>query len=533
MPRAARPFFPTLATLCSPSTGILALLCAFGFGLRLWRALHADWYWDEGYLADVAWDLGRFQRPRSGALWFNGFLPLTTSWLAPLTAAPFTWLFSSPLLAVRVWASFCGAVTVAFTGLAGRRLGGRRLGLVAAGLLAVGGFPVALGGLALYHSLSAGLAMAALWLASPVPDGGWEAPDWAPLAMAGLSVVGCYWMWWLPLVMLLASAGRGRDEGWSRWGPRLAWAFGPAAAWLGLAFAIGGRDAWGMFLRLASYTKSGFHLPYLEHLALAFPMAVLGLAGLAALGRRHAWVLAAVGLGLADQIRQRGSLEGSPYVLLPLLPWFCVGLAAGLEALDRMAPRVRWLGWILALAVVGSANMTGIQILSVPTRAGEELAAFIDAQHCGQDSVVGIPSVDWRLRSACRPVEYCQAAAARGWSGLYLPAGLSPQTFAYDPSLEKARFLVVGRAHYDFLFTVTHLPLEALVAEYEGWPTVFENPNFRVYANPRFGYARHPDTRILLRGELYRAAASDAAALGRPDWADFARRRAAQAGWEP
>ena len=503
---------------------LLALALA-GLGLRLWRALHAHWYWDEGYMAEMAQDLGALQRPHIGALWSNGVMPLTASWLAPLSAAPFTWVLPDALLAVRVWAALLGAVAIVFAGLAGKRWGGWSLGLTAAALLALGPLPVALGGLGLYHALGAALGVAALWAALPAPPGERETAPGLAWALAGWAVAACYWMWWLPVALVLVPAGR-RPLAWP-W--RLALGWGPLLVVVAAAFALGGRDSLAMAWAMAHYTRRGLSWADLGHSVVLFPALWLGLAGVVRLDRRRAWMGVAVFLGWADLLRQRGSLYGSPYALLPLLPWACLGLAAWAQRLGRLFPRGAWLGAALGLAALWPRPLFWIDRLSVPPPMARNLQAYLRAQHCGQDTVVGMGCVDWRLRAVCRPVELSQAAAARGWSGGLLPAGLTPAAFALDARLQDARYLVISEQDFTNLFLTPHLALEALVAEFQGWPLVFANPAFRVYANPRRGARRDPAVRILFDPALYRQAAVDAQALGHPEWAAFALKRAAAA----
>ncbi|MGH7441458.1 MAG: hypothetical protein ACREKE_02165, partial [bacterium] len=67
----------------------LAAIVLLGLAWRIHVALTAPWYWDEGYVAELAHALGSFARPHVGGLWEDGFLPLSTSVLAPLSAMPF------------------------------------------------------------------------------------------------------------------------------------------------------------------------------------------------------------------------------------------------------------------------------------------------------------------------------------------------------------------------------------------------------------------------------------------------------------
>jgi hypothetical protein len=500
----------------------LALIILAGVALRLWRAWHAAWYWDEGYLTEISGDLARGLRPRSGALWFNGLLPLTTSWLAPLSAAPFHWLVPGPgLWAVRVWACTLESVSLLAVARIGWALGGPVAGLGAAAVLALGPLPVTLGSLGLYHHLGSALALLA-WVAAlePQPPDG-RGPRWGPYLLAGLAVLACYWLWWVPLGLLFWRP-RSRPLAWP-W--RLLLLGGPLAlqgAWL---LGRGGPDAGAMMGSLASFSAPWGGLGVLLVSARAYPLAWGGLALMALLprGQRWAWV---AWLGLADAVRQRGDLEGSPYVLLVLLPWASVGVGLGLAWLGRRSRGLALVALPLVLIAAGIGSTEWIGRLSVAPPLGRNLANFLRAQGLGSETVVTTPNVAWALRGLCRPVELSQAAAARGWGGGFLPAHLSPAAFAYDPSLEKARYLVLCQADFDSLFLDGRQALEALVAEREGWPLAFKNPAFVVYEDPRFGAHRDPGVRILHDPVFYWRAAAWAQREGRPQWVAFARARA-------
>lgn len=488
---------------------------------RLWVAFHAPWYWDEGYVADIARDLGHLQRPHSGALWANGLLPLTASWLAPLTAAPFTWFSGSqPILGIRVWAAVLGALSCGGLGLAAKRLGGTAWGLTAAALLALGPFAVNLGGLGLYHALGACLGVWAYKTALDLDDGV-PGRSWAPWAWAGLAAASCYWLWWLPVGLVL----RARERGWREWGLALGLGFGLPAFALGLALASPGGSS--MLKSLSGYHVGLQPLSVYADCVRAFPFAWVGLLGLFLLGRGRAWIALSACLGFADLLRQRGDLIGSPYVLLPLLPWFALGLTALIFRLGRQR-RALWVGLLLlACASLQRQPDDWITHLSVSPPMVRNLRNYLRSRHCEARVVITIPNAGSALREVCRPAELAQTAAWRGSSAGIIPAGLPKAAFAFDPSLDQAECLVIGRVHFDGLFFSAGLALEALRAEQAGWPLVFANPEFKVYANPVFEGRRDPQVRILKDPVFYALARRDALVLGLPQLARFAQRRSA------
>jgi hypothetical protein len=489
--------------------------------LRVKRALWAPWYWDEGYLTEWAMDLAAGQAGHAGALWQNGLLPLTTSLLAPLSAAPFIKLLPvEALLAVRIWAAVLSGISALLLGLIGRRLERPGTGLFAAALFAAAPLPLALGALGIYHHLACALVLAAYWLW--LRDG---KEAWAPYALAGLALAACYWLLWLPLGLVLAA-------GWSR-RTQVRWlALGLpsllAAAW---TFSHGAELAWAMAKVLRGYEAPGFGFKTVSLSIKGFPLAWTGLLGLLLLPRGKRWPAWAF-LGLLDAVRQRGDLSGSPYVLTPLMPWACLGLAL---VIQRCWERSRALGALVCaggVIVAGVGSFEWIQRLSVPPEMGRELATYIAGHAEPDDTVLATPSVDWLLRRSVRPVELAQAGSRSGLPSGFIPAACPPEAFAYDPSLEHARYFVVSRVHFDGLFLDEIQALTAFQAESEGWPLERQNAWFKVYANPRFGAKKDPKVRILHDPVFYVKAAKGAARAGRHDLEALALERA-RAGFQP
>jgi hypothetical protein len=378
-----------------------------------------------------------------------------------------------------------------------------------------------LGALGIYQHLGSVLALLA-WAAALESEAERpRCPGWAPYLLAGLSAAACYWLWWVALGLLLRRPARNACA----WPWRFALALGPTGLVGAFTLGLGGPDAWAMARVLGGYSRPLDGMAVLWYSARCYPLVWYGLALLVLLPKRERWALV-VWLGLADAVRQRSNLTGSPYVMLVLLPWACLG--AGL-AMAWLAARSRGLAALalalfLGCAAIGSTEW--LERLSAPADLGRNLANFLRAQKLDGATVVATPNVDWALRDFCRPVEPSQAAAWRGWNGGFLPGHLSKGAFAYDASLEKAHFLVVSLVYFDSLYPDPHLSLEILVAEYEGWQLVFKNPAFVVYANPRFGTKKNPEIRILHDPKFYWMAASAAQQLGHPEWAAFARARA-------
>jgi hypothetical protein len=502
----------------------LLALALLGAGLRCWDGRRAPCYWDEGYVAQVASDLGRGQRPQAGELWEDGFFPLTASFLAPLSAAPFTRLPGQDALhAIRLWAACLGGMSVLLLGLLGGRLGGAGLGLAAAAALAAAPLGVALGALGLYHALGSYLSLAALLLRLRAGEDADPVNAWGSLLAGGLAWASCYWLWWLPLCLGLSLA-------WERprWIlPALLAGAGPLALVILAQVWVGGASAQGNALGVVLSAHAAQDLSQLLRVPRDQPLALLGWAGLFTLGPQRRWLALGVGLGLADLLRQRGELNANAYALLPLLPLLCLGLAAGARSLWRRGAAARVLALLLLGLGLGRFRIDSLRALSLDLGAEEELSSTLHKLCRPGELVIGFPPLDWSLRPALRSAEPAQVLAADGIAAGVLRPGLLPSAWASPVRFEDAHFLVSTWLHHGSLYDYPRLGLPALRAELEGWPMVAQGERWGLYANPRFGASRDPQVRILYFTSAYREAAESADALGMQGLAGFARARAA------
>jgi len=204
--------------------------------LRFSVALRAPWFWDEGYVVEAAQSLSHAQRAQVSGLWEDGFFPLSTSILAPLTAAPW-WRGAGQGRAagcagLGLAAAGSGDLVVGLVGLA---FGRARFGIWRGGHLR--GHVLQRGPWwpAFYHHLAVAFLLAALLeglalFQEPRPKAGTlaRASLWS-----GLAVAVAYWLWWLPVTWAALLLWK-RPQGWAKALPWLALA--PACV-LGLALA--------------------------------------------------------------------------------------------------------------------------------------------------------------------------------------------------------------------------------------------------------------------------------------------------------
>jgi Dolichyl-phosphate-mannose-protein mannosyltransferase len=518
----------------TPHSLALAGIAVLGLGWRLSVALSAPWYWDEGYMAELARCLGSLRRPQLGALWQDGFFPLSTSILAPLSAAPLARLpWCTAMTGVRLWAVLLESVALGLVAVLARRHAAPRRALFAAACYAFLPFAVEHGGRAFYHHLAVVFVLLTLVGGQAVFDQDPKGP-WARTSLcAGLAVATCYWLWWLPLTWAMLLVSR-RPEGWAKalpWmapAPALAlasnvWPDVPGALWsvrsLLWTSSIGGPHSFGEWGRALA---SDFRV---------LPFLAVGLAGLAWAafheGGRWKWFLVCLAFAVLEPIRQRGDISSMPYPLIPAAPLAALGCAYLIDAALALG---RWRGAaVLALSLLlffKPLNLDWLRLWSSPPDKVAELKGFLDKEGRPGDLVCGLPNFNWALRPEFRVCEPVEVGAAEGRaSGFYLP-GAPASRFAEPCRLDNIRFAVVTRVHLIGVFKSDGVALSFLEMESRGWPLVFDDQAFKVFENPRFGVKPDPGTRILEDPDYYRLAWKQALLAGRPDLCAFAAARA-------
>ena len=529
-PRSRHPLNPP------PGRGwpALGLVLALALGLRLWVALHAPWYWDEGYVVELARSLARGGRPQVGGLWQDGFFPLSTSLLAPLTVTPFAVVpWWSPMTGARVWAVLLEGLTLLLVALLGRRAGSARLGLLAAACYAALPLAVELGGRAFYHHLAVVFLLAALLKGAGAFEAAPRRGDaaWAGLA-AGLAVATCYWLWWLPLGLGLLLLWR-RPPGW--W-VGLAWAALPPLAVLALNLWPDPAGAvWSVrsLLRASSAGGPRGLAAWAHALAQdlgAFSVLPLGLAGLGLAARREGgawlWWLATLAMAVFEPIRQRGDIAAMPYPFMPALPLAALGAAYLFRAAWAARRTWAWIGLALALGLTfRPVDLTWMRLWSFEPAAVADLDAYFTGHARPGDAICGLPEFNWSLEPALRACEPFDVGVAEGRaSGFYLP-GAPASRLAWPCRLRDLRYAVLTRIQLLGAFRCDGVALSFLEMERQGWPRVFDDKVFKVYENPRFGATADPNTRLLFTPQNYRLARQQAQEAGRPGDVRFAQAR--------
>jgi hypothetical protein len=523
-----------------PSQLLLLLILLVAVLLRIQVALRAPWYWDEGYVVELAQSLAQGGRPQVGALWHDGFFPLSTSWLAPWSAVPFLHLPGGPMLGVRVWAVLWEAVCVLLLFLVGRRWASERVGLVAAALYAVLPFAMEHGGRAFYHHLASAFLLLGILLGQRAWEEGRPRTVVAAGLAQGLAVATCYWLWWLPLTWLLGLAWRQRR--WLVLGCLVS-AILPLSV-LAVNFLpdpAGARWSMQSLLQTAQAGAPQGLLALLRALAgdlKVLSFLILGLAGLLWAAwrepRRWAWPALVLALAILEPARQRGLIVGMPYPFQLAAPLAALGLALPITALRERAQAWSWgLAVLLGLAWLRPHPVATMQAWSVEPSRVAELQAFFATRLQSGGLVCGLPSFNWALKPEMEVCEPFEVGAYEGRaSGFYAP-GAPGSRFVRPCGLDQVRYAVMTRQHFLGAVRFEGVALSFLEMERELWPLVFDSPAFKVYENPLFGSRVDLHADLLRDAENYVIAAGQAERAGRPDAERYALSRAQTLGWKP
>lgn len=115
--------------------------------------------------------------------------------------------------------------------------------------------------------------------------------------------------------------------------------------------------------------------------------------------------------------------------------------------------------------------------------AAREVARYVNANSNPDDVMVTTPVLNWMVN--VNTVDYQTTAAAQGRATPHLPPDIAPERFAFDPSYENARYVVVDPNWYNW--GVIHVPgVDAMLRDIETWPLVFQSGELKLYQNPAF-----------------------------------------------
>jgi 4-amino-4-deoxy-L-arabinose transferase-like glycosyltransferase len=515
----------------SNKTPLLIELTALGLILALaaWLrfpnlAENPGWYSDEGTLVAIA------QRLAQGS-W--QYLALNQSMLIvarpPLFLLLLAGLFRilEPGIAVlRILTASLGVLSVLLAYLLVRRASrSPGLALLSAGLLAIYPQAVLYSRIGFSYNLLAPLALLACLCAWNFLES--QKTPWLVLAglAIGLGMVSDLMMATFLLPLLLAVSTRGWRKAFivaaAAALPGVLYVFWmgltvPQAFWFDLRFTLSRLGAFPLPLQVPVVLLNYYYLLARDAWFLA------GLAGMfLAFPTRWRWLLMAMFvLPMVSLGRTTGFATGlEDYYLIALFPLVAIGAAyllwvgfphvlttlqGGLSALFTSWGWKGWLGtrlvalagslalflllvspWIISTALTFRDATRGFSARIDPVLINAQDAwltiDFVNGQVGETDLVLASPALAWAVDAEA--ADFQQSLAADGIATRHFPADIPPDRFAFNPSLNRAEYVVVDRIWRNW--GAANMPeVAAMLAEVERWPAAFTSGEFTVYQNP-------------------------------------------------
>ncbi len=185
------------------------------------------------------------------------------------------------------------------------------------------------------------------------------------------------------------------------------------------------------------------------------------------------------------------------YYMIPLLPFATLGVASLILALLRFV----WAKpvWLKAAVLVVLVGLIGGQVVLVvwavngrfttdidpfllPAVDVESVSRYVNQKLKPDEFVIASPTVGWMVNG--RSADFQMTVAVNGVATPHLPADIAPERWAFNPDYHAARFVVVDDLWRRW--AIVHVPgVEAMLADVDTWPMVFESGSIQVFANMR------------------------------------------------
>jgi hypothetical protein len=217
---------------------------------------------------------------------------------------------------------------------------------------------------------------------------------------------------------------------------------------------------------------------------------------------RLRWISAAVfAIPIVLLGRTTALFSLSFYYLIPLLPFVVLGAAAlirygvswtaGRLGQRTSRPAAAALSMLVAAAMLFSAIRlveqvrngfnTDIDGFLLDPLAARAASAFVNQRAASDDLVIASPTLAWMLQAKAADMQ--MPIAYRGQATPHLPANVSRERWAFDPSVKRARYVIVDNLWRNW--AVPNVPgVIDMLQEIEVWPIVFRSGEVVVYQNP-------------------------------------------------
>jgi hypothetical protein len=411
---------------------------------------------------------------------------------------------------LRVFSGLLGVLSVLLLfGVVRRSGAGYGLALAAAGILALYPQAVLYSRFGFSYNLLAPLVLLAFAGLYEFNIQGKARGLWLAAAAVGLGLISDLIMGAFLPVLVLVAAGRWRQlKGWVMPVACLLLAL-PFAVYAGSQSLVAPERFWFdlsyTFGRLGGVppaeqlrTLAGNYMTLLED-----GWWLAGLAGLFLLPRRLRGLALLFLLVPIAVVGRSEALYGlSAYYVIPLLPLVALG-TGGLVRYGAVAVARRLEGHIPRTAAVAvTAVLVGAPLLTsawlsgqrvagrIPTAidpflvAGPEAraaAAFVNGELEPGELVLASPAVAWLIEGEA--ADFQMAVAVTGQATPHLPANLPAERWAFDPSFNRARFVIVDDLWRNW--AAVHVPgVKEMLVEVETWDLQLAGERVRTYERP-------------------------------------------------
>lgn len=202
------------------------------------------------------------------------------------------------------------------------------------------------------------------------------------------------------------------------------------------------------------------------------------------------------------------SVGRTDHMILPLYPFFCLGLAVllpelmksiyGTLKLDTKKKSVYFTVFVLIYYPLGATLVYDIQsfiygrgLLGEDTESFHDVVSYIDNTTQEDDVVLSTHHIS-RLVQA-RGVGVMQGLVAEGRTLSYYGRTAGPERFVFNSSYKLAKYVVLPNGSFDWFIEEN---MTEFVSDVESWPIVYRKGNYLVYANPGLNKIAAPEDDI-------------------------------------
>lgn len=213
--------------------------------------------------------------------------------------------------------------------------------------------------------------------------------------------------------------------------------------------------------------------------------------------RWSALIFAAVPFVLLGRTTALFSLSG--YYLIPLWPLMALGVSSAIvtvgNGLTRWVNRRAWRA-VVIIGLAGSIGLltvppllqqvtthfrTDIEPFLIGADSAQQATVFVNDRVRANDLVIASPAIAWQIQS--NVADFQMPIAYQGRATPHLPADVPLDRWAFDPSYQRARFIIVDNLWRNW--AVPNVPgVREMLSAVEAWPQVFRSGEVVVYQNP-------------------------------------------------